>query len=394
MLPIPLTPAQIQFRDEVKAWLDEHLVGEFRTSGGIGQASSEDGLEIRARWEKELAAGRWLGLRFPREYGGRGLSLTEQIIFTYECAAARAPYRQSIQGTDLIGPTLVAFGTEAQKQRFLPGILNAEVIWCQGFSEPGAGSDLAGLSTRAERQGSDWVINGQKVWTTFGHHADWIYLLCRTNRDAPKHKGISMLLVPMRQPGVEVRRIRNIAGGSEFCEVYFDGACTEGDLVVGDVHDGWRVAMATLQFERGTGTLPHQMQFERELDDVIAAARTRGLSGSPELRQRLAEAWIGIRILTYTNARILAALAHGDGTLGPEASIAKVYSSEWHQRLCDLRMDVLGPDAMLCSYGESADCAGQQKFLSSRAESIYGGANQIQRNTIGERVLGLPREPR
>jgi alkylation response protein AidB-like acyl-CoA dehydrogenase len=394
MLPIALSPEQVRFRDELREWLGEHLTGDFVTFGGIGQASSEEGFEVRARWEKELAAGRWLGLRFPKEYGGRGLSLTEQIVFTYECAAANAPYRLSIQGTELLGPTLVAFGTDAQKRRFLPDILNADVIWCQGFSEPGAGSDLAGLSTRAERHGDEWVIEGQKVWTTFGHHADWIYLLCRTNPQAPKHKGISMLLVPMHQAGVEVRRIRNIAGGSEFCEVFFDGARTEADLVVGEVDDGWRVAMATLGFERGTGTLPHQMQFEREVDELIGTAKRLGRTTSPVVRQRLVEAWIGVRILTFTNARTLNALVRGDGTLGPEASIAKVYASEWHQRLCELRLDVLGPEAALYSYGDSAGQAGQQKFLLSRAESIYGGANQIQRNTIGERVLGLPREPR
>ncbi len=394
MLPIDLNPDQIRFRHEVRNWLGEHLTGDFVTFGGIGQAASEEGFEVRARWEKELARGRWLGLRFPRECGGRGLTLTEQIIFTYECAAARAPYRLSIQGTELLGPTLVAFGTEAQKRRFLPEILNADVIWCQGFSEPGAGSDLAGLSTRAERQGDEWVINGQKVWTTFGHHADWIYLLCRTNPGAPKHKGISMLLVPVHQPGVEVRRIRNIAGGSEFCEVFFDGARTEGDLVVGGIDDGWRVAMATLGFERGTGTLPHQMQFERELDDLIALAKRLGRTSSPVVRQRIAEAWIAVRILTYTNARTLNALVSGDGTLGPEASIAKVYSSEWHQRLCELRLEVLGAEGALCDYRDAPGDGIPQKFLSSRAESIYGGANQIQRNTIGERVLGLPREPR
>jgi alkylation response protein AidB-like acyl-CoA dehydrogenase len=394
MLPITLSAEQLRFRDEVRSWLQEHLTGDFVTFAGVGQASSEEGFEVRARWEKELAAGRWLGLRFPKEYGGRGLTLTEQIIFAYECAVAKTPYRLSVQGTELLGPTLVAFGTEAQKRRFLPDILNADVIWCQGFSEPGAGSDLAGLSTRAVRMGDEWVIHGQKVWTTFGHHADWIYLLCRTNPDAPRHKGISMLLVPMHQAGVEVRRIRNIAGGSEFCEVFFDGARTDGELVVGEVDDGWRVAMATLGFERGTGTLPHQMQFEREVDDLIALAQRLGRANSPGVRQRLADAWIGVRILTYTNARTLNALVRGDGTLGPESSIAKVYSSEWHQRLCELKLDILGPEAMLCGYGDSSGELLQQKFLLSRAESIYGGANQIQRNTIGERVLGLPREPR
>ncbi len=394
MLPIALTAEQLRFREEVREWLAEHLVGEFRTFGGVGQAASEEGFDVRARWEKELAQGGWLGLGFPREYGGRGASVTEQIVFAYECAAANAPYRLSIQGTEMLGPTLVAFGTESQKQRFLPDIVNADVIWCQGFSEPGAGSDLASVRTAARRDGDEWVIDGQKGWTTFGHHADWIYVLCRTNPDVPKHKGLSLLLVPMRQPGVEVRRIRNIAGASEFCEVFFDGARTDADLVVGEVNGGWRVALGTLGFERGTATLPHQMQFEREVDELIAAAQALGRSESPVVRQRLAAAWIGVRILGFTNARTLNAIVRGDGTLGPESSIGKVYWSEWHQRLCELKIAVIGAEGMLYGYDESHVDAMQRSFLLSRAETIYGGANQIQRNTIGERVLGLPREPR
>jgi alkylation response protein AidB-like acyl-CoA dehydrogenase len=394
MFPLTLTAQQDLFREEVRKWLGDHLVGDYLAPGGIGRAASEEGFEVRSRWEKELAQGGWLGLGFPREYGGRGASVTEQIVFAYEYAAAGAPYRLSIQGTEMLGPTLVAHGSEAQKRRFLPDILSADVIWCQGFSEPGAGSDLASVRTTARLEGDEWIIDGQKVWTTFGHHADWIYVLCRTNLERPKHQGLSLLLVPVRQPGIEVRRIRNIAGGSEFCEVFFDGARTEADLVVGEVDGGWKVALATLGFERGTATLPHQMQFEREVDDLIDRARSRGLTASPVIRQRLADAWIGVRVLSYTNARKLNALVRGDGTLGPESSIGKVYWSEWHQRFCELGLDVLGPESMLCRYDESEPDAGQRSFLLSRAETIYGGANQIQRNTLGERVLGLPREPR
>jgi alkylation response protein AidB-like acyl-CoA dehydrogenase len=393
MFPFALSPDERRFRDEVIAWLDAHLVDEFAAFGGRGAAASEEGFELRARWEKELASGGWLGLGFPREYGGRGASVTEQIVFAYECARAKAPYRLSIQGTEMLGPTLVAFGTDEQKRRFLPEILRADVIWCQGFSEPGAGSDLAAVRTTAVPEGNDWVLDGQKVWTTFGHHADWIYVLARTDPQAPKHRGLSFLLVPMRQAGVEVRPIVNIAGAGEFCEVFFDGARTARDLVVGDVNRGWGVALTTLGFERGTATLPHQMAFEREVDDLIALARARGLGGDPVLRQRLADAWIGVRILAFTNGRKLVSLARGDG-LGPEASIGKIYWSEWHQRLCELKLDVLGPGATLYSYDESEEEGGQRSFLLSRAETIYGGANQIQRNTIGERVLGLPKEPR
>jgi alkylation response protein AidB-like acyl-CoA dehydrogenase len=395
VLPIALSPRQAAFRDEVRAWLAEHLVGEFLEFGGRGAAASEEGFDVRARWEKELAAGGWLGLGFPEAYGGRGATITEQIVFAYECARAGAPYRLSIQGTEMLGPTLVAFGTDEQKRRFIPEILRADVIWCQGFSEPGAGSDLASVRTAARLEGEEWVLDGQKVWTTFGHHADWIYVLCRTDATVPKHQGLSLLLVPMRQPGVEARPIRNLAGGAEFCEVFFDGARTTADLVVGGVNNGWKVALGTLGFERGTATLPHQMQFEREVDDLIATARRNGTTADPALRQRLVDAWIGVRILGFNNARKLAALMRGDGTLGPEASIGKVYWSEWHQRLGELMLDVLGPESLLFSYDDEARAEAMQRiFLLSRAESIYGGANQIQRNTLGERVLGLPKEPR
>ncbi|MBW8826050.1 MAG: acyl-CoA dehydrogenase family protein [Acidobacteria bacterium] len=394
MLPVVLSPEEDSFRDEVRQWLAAHLVGDFLAFGGRGGAASDEGFELRLAWEKELARGGWLGLGFPTEYGGRGASITEQIVFAYEYAQAKAPYRLSIQGTEMIGPTIVAFGTEAQKRRFLPDILQADVIWCQGFSEPGAGSDLASVRTTAVRDGDSWVLEGQKVWTTFGHHADWIYVLCRTDAEAPKHKGLSMLLVPMKQPGVEVRQIRNIAGASEFCETFFDGARTDADLVVGEVNGGWRVALGHLGFERGTAALPALMQFERELDDLLALARARGRADDPVLRQRLAEAWIGVRISGFSTARKLGALLRGDGTLGPESSIGKLYDSTWHQKLCELKVDILGPEATLYAYDESESEGWQRSFLLSRAETIYGGASQIQRNTLGERVLGLPREPR
>jgi alkylation response protein AidB-like acyl-CoA dehydrogenase len=394
VLPLDLSPTEAAFRADVRAWLSEHLVGEFLAFGGRGAPASEEGLDVRAAWEKELARGGWLGLGFPKEFGGRAASVAEQIVFAYECARAGAPYRLSIQGTEMLGPTLVTFGSDAQKRRFLPPILAAEVIWCQGFSEPDAGSDLAAVRTRAVVEGDRWVINGQKVWTTFGHHADWIYVLCRTDMEAPKHEGLSLLLVPMRQPGIEVRRIVNIAKGSEFCEVFFNRAETEVDLVVGPVGQGWRVALGTLGFERGTATLPHQMQFEREVDDLLLVAQSTGASQNPVIRQRLADAWIGVRILGFLNARKLAGLVTDDGRIGPEASIGKLFWSEWHQKLCELKMDIVGAAGTLYSFGDDPQEGMQRTFLLSRAETIYGGANQIQRNTIGERVLGLPREPR
>jgi alkylation response protein AidB-like acyl-CoA dehydrogenase len=389
LLGIQLTPQQMAFRSELCAWLDAHLVGEYLAFGGRGRASSDEGFDLRQRWERELADGHWLGLGIPAGYGGRGLGLTEQIVFAYECARARAPYRLSIQGTDMLGPTLVAFGTEAQKRRFLPSILAADVIWCQGFSEPEAGSDLAGVRTRAALQGDTWVLNGQKIWTTFGHYADWIYVLCRTDTDAPKHHGLSLLLVPLDQPGVEVRPIRNMADESDFCEVFFSDARTSADLVVGPVNAGWKVALGTLGFERGTATLPYQMKFEREVGALITLARQRQVG--PALRDRLARAYIGVRILGFNNQRNLTALVRGDGTLGPESSISKLYWASWHRDLGELGVELLGAEGM-CDAGPHHDLL--QTFLLSRAETIYGGTNQIQRNTIGERVLGLPREPR
>ncbi len=389
LLGMPLTPDQVAFRDEFLRWLDEHLVGEFLEFGGRGRASSDEGFEVRQRWEKELARGGWLGLSVPAQYGGRGMGLAEQIIFTYEYARAGAPYRLSIQGTDMLGPTLIAFGSEEQKRRFIPDILEANVIWCQGFSEPEAGSDLAGVRTRAELRGETWLLNGQKIWTTFGHHADWIYVLCRTDPDAPKHQGLSLLLVPIDQPGVEVRPIRNLAGETDFCEVFFTDARTSADLVVGPLNGGWKVAMGTLGFERGTATLPYQMKFEKEVRDLIGIARERGIGATA--RARLVDAYIGVRILGFNNQRNLTALVRGDGTLGPGSSISKLYWASWHRALGELGMDILGPEGM-CRGGPHDDLI--QTFLLSRAETIYGGSNQIQRSTIAERVLGLPREPR
>jgi alkylation response protein AidB-like acyl-CoA dehydrogenase len=395
-MPMPgLTEEDAAFRDEVRAWLEEHLIGDFLEFGGRGAAASDEGFDLRARWERELASGGWLGLAFPKEYGGRGLGIGAQIVFAYECARMGAPYRLSIQGTEMIGPTIAMLGTPEQKQRFLPDILAANVIWSQGFSEPGAGSDLANVRTTARLDGDSWVVDGQKVWTTFGHHADWIYVLARTNPDAARHKGLSLLLVPMDQPGVEVRPIVNMARSAEFCEVFFDGARTMADLVVGEVDGGWATAMTVLGLERATATLPHQMQFERELDDVIERARASRRLDDPVLRQRVMQAWIGLRVLACNNARSLTALMQ-TGRAGPQSSIGKIYWSEWHQRLCELKLDVLGPEAMRFDYAEDAVEAHrmQHTFLLSRAETIYGGSNQIQRNTVGERVLGLPKEPK
>ena len=265
------------FRREARGWLTDQLAGEFAVVRGRGGPGDEHELfEERAAWERALGSAGWIGIGWPREFGGRGLSLTQQVIFYEEYARAQGPGRVGIVGEGLLGPTLIQFGNEEQKRRFLPGILTGTEIWCQGYSEPNAGSDLANVQTRAARDGDEWVIDGQKVWTSLAHWADWCFVLCRTDRDAPRHRGISYLLVPMRQPGVEIRPIVQVTGTSEFNEVFFDGARTAADNVVGAVNDGWKVAMGTLAFERGASTLGQQLSFENELAELLETAHKRG----------------------------------------------------------------------------------------------------------------------
>jgi len=386
-----LSAEDAAFRDELRDWLADHLVGDFRAARGVGGPADDRGWEIRLAWEKELAAARWLNVSWPVEYGGRGGTASQELIFHIEHAAAEAPYWVGVQGRDLFGPTLLEYGTKEQQARFLPPITRCEEFWGQGFSEPDAGSDLAGLKTRAERDGDEWVVTGQKVWTTFGNYADWLYVLCRTNPDAPKHRGISMLLVPRHQPGVDVRPIRNMAGGREFCEIFFDGARTTVDNVVGDVDGGWKVVMGTLGNERaGATVLPFQASFEREMRVLLDLVRTRGLDRLPVVRQRLAKAWSGLRILQLNNDRLLTAVLQGVHP-GPESSIGKLYWANWHRDFGELMMDLLGADALVAADQEPM-AEMRHSFLNSRAETIYGGANEIQRNILGERVLGLPKE--
>lgn len=390
---IALAPEDEAFRAELRDWLAAHLVGEFKELGGVGGPADDEAWDVRLAWERQLVDGRWLNVAWPEEYGGRGGTLRQELLFHIEHAAANAPYWVGVQGRDLFGPTLLEFGTNEQKKRFLPPIAHAEELWGQGFSEPDAGSDLAGLNTRAERDGDEWVITGQKIWTTFGSHADWLYVLCRTNPDAPKHKGISMLLVPRHQDGVDVRPIRNIAGGLEFCEVFLDGARTAADLVVGAVDGGWSVVMGTLGNERaGATVLPFQASFEREMRQLLDLVRAKRLDHDPVLRQRLAHAWGGLRIMNLNNDRLLASVLQG-GHPGPESSVGKLYWANWHRDFGELMVDVLGADALITRPDGSLHPM-VRSFLNSRAETIYGGANEIQRNILGERVLGLPKEPK
>ncbi len=380
------------FRREARTWLTDRLAGEFAVVRGRGGPGDEHALfDERAAWERALGDAGWIGIGWPREYGGRGLSLTQQVIFYEEYTRAHGPGRVSLIGEGLLGPTLVQFGTDEQKRRFLPGILAGTEFWCQGYSEPNAGSDLANVQTRAELDGDEWVITGQKVWTSLAQWADWCFVLCRTNRDAPPHPGISYLLVPMRQAGIEIRPIVQITGTAEFNEVFFDGARTPRANVVGEVDGGWKVAMGTLAFERGASTLGQQLHFENELTEIVEVAKKRGRTDDPILRQRLADAWIALRIMRFNALRSLTALQHADMT--PLTSVHKLYWASVHRRLGELAMDVLGADAGVADAGEDLGAL-QRLFLYSRADTIYGGSNQIQRNVIGERVLGLAKEPR
>ena len=378
-----------EFRAEVRGWLAENLAGEFAGLVGKGGPGREhEFVPERLAWERRLGAAGWIGLGWPGQAGGRGLSWTRQVIFHEEYARAGAPARAGHIGEQLLGPTLLMFGTEAQRARFLPGILDGSELWCQGYSEPGAGSDLAAVSTRAELRGGRWHVDGQKVWTSLAQFADWCFALARTDPAAERHRGLSYLLVPMRQPGVEVRPIVQLTGTSEFNEVFFDDALAAGDDVVGAPGEGWRVAMGTLAVERGVSTLGQQAGFQREFETVLAAARANRSIEDPDIEARLVDAWIGLRVLRYT---ALATLGTPAGTTpGTEASVAKLLWAGWHQRLGELAVDVVGPDATLAGPGYDLSDA-QRLFLYTRADTIYGGSNEIQRNVIAERMLGLPR---
>jgi len=388
------------FRAELRAWLHDHLTGEFAEAKGLGGPGREhEAFDVRVAWDRHLAAHGWTCLDWPKEYGGRAASLAQQVIFHEEYARADAPIRVSHIGEQLLGPTVIAFGTEEQKQRFLPGIRDVTELWCQGYSEPDAGSDLANVKTTAvlSEDGSEWVLNGQKVWTSLAHVADWCFVVARTDTTAPKHRGLSYLLVPMKQPGVEVRPILQLTKTSEFNEVYFTDARTGAANVVGGVDDGWKVAMATLGFERGVSTLGQQIGFRRELDGVIATARRTKAIDDPLIADRLARAAIGLDVLRLNALRSMTGLTGGvggaPGTPGPEASIAKLAWARWHRDLGELAMDVLGPAGTVTGPEYDLD-EWQRLWLFSRADTIYGGSDEIQRNVIAERVLGLPKEPR
>ncbi len=389
------SPEDAAFRQEARDWLEDNLSGEFAGARGLGRVGNEHvGREIRLAWERHLGRSGWSCVGWPVGSGGRGAPLTQQVIWNEEYVRADAPARVGVIGEGLLGPTLIAHGTEEQKRRFLDPIRLGTELWCQGYSEPDAGSDLANVQTRAVLDGDQWVVTGQKVWTSYAQWADWCFVLARTDPDVPRHGGLSYLLVPMAQPGVEVRPIRQLTGTSEFNEVFFDGARTEAHLVVGGVDNGWRVALSTLAFERGVGLLGDVVHFRRQLDQVIDVARKNGKSVDPLVRQRLVDSWVRLYLLRLNTLRSLSA---DQAAPSPQSSVSKLFWATWHRDMGEMAVDVAGTEATVLGRGPD-DGFGlselQRVFLFSRADTVYGGSNEIQRNIIGERALGLPPEPK
>ncbi len=393
-MDLRFTEEDERFRAEVAAWMGDNLAGEFACVKGRGGPGDEHSMfDERRAWERRLAEGGWTCVAWPKQYGGRDLSLMQQVIFFEEYARAGGPGRVGHIGETLLGPTLIAFGTEEQKRRFLPPIVSGDELWCQGYSEPNAGSDLANVQTRAVLDGDRWVINGQKVWTSLAQWSDWSFVICRTDFEAPSHHALSYLLVPMKQASVEIRPIEQMTGDSEFSEVFFEDAGTDAGNVVGAVNGGWKVAMGTLAFERGASTLGQQLHFQSELEEVLRIAEENGAARDPLMRQRLADSWVGLRIMRFNTLRMLSNAIDGN-ELSREGMITKLYWATWHRNLGKLAMDVLGPAAEIADSAPYALSKLQRLFLFTRSDTIYAGTNQIQRNIIGERALGLPREPR
>ncbi|MDX3745606.1 acyl-CoA dehydrogenase family protein [Streptomyces sp. AK08-02] len=404
-MDISYPPATETFRTEVRAFLAETLPPDWK---GIG-ALDEDAARAFARdWRGRLVERGYLSLTWPEQYGGRGLSKLHQVVLMEELALAGVPFGlpQDTFGVKMLANTLLRWGTEEQKSHFLPRILSGEDTWCQGYSEPDAGSDLASLKTRAVRDGEEWVIDGQKVWTSGAHHSDWIFVLARTDREASRHRGISFLLVPLDQPGVEVRPFRMMSGQLHFNEVFFSGARTRADLVVGGVDNGWTVAQSLLGVERGEEAATNPILFRAEVERLVELARLYGKDQDPVFRQRIAWCWSKVEIMRCLGYRILTGWLKG-AEPGPESSIAKLYWSEYHTEVTDLAMDIMGLHGQvpvgrppLRTYrtddpgAANSSASWSTTYLISLSGTIYAGTSQVQRNILAEKVLGLPREPR
>ena len=379
-----------EFRRECADWLNGQMAGEFKDIKGITTLTEK--AERRKEWEQQLAADKWSCIGWPEEWGGRAATLAQQVIFAEEYARAGVPGRVNHIGVELAGPTLLAFGTDAQKNRFLPGIAAGQTIFCQGFSEPGAGSDLASVRTKARLEGDEWVVNGQKIWTSLAHISDWIFVVSRSEEGSKGPKGLTFLMMEIDQPGIEIRPIKQINGDAEFNETFFTDAKCPADSLIGAVGDGWKIAMGLLAFERGVSTLGQQMGFRNELDEVIAAAKATGAAKDPLIRQRIAKAEIGLQLMRYGAMRMLSNTDHSkiDGA----ALTYKIQWASWRRGLGELAMDIIGQAGEVAEGDAYEWSMLPNLFLYSRSDTIYGGTNQIQRNLIAERGLGMPREPR
>jgi alkylation response protein AidB-like acyl-CoA dehydrogenase len=393
-----LSPEQEAFRKQVRAWLEANIPAEWEAlASGSSEVPRPEAYALLRRWQRSLHEAGLVGLTWDPAYGGRGLTYVEELILAEEMALAKAPPILNVLGVGMAGPTIIAWGTEEQKRRYPSKILSCEEIWCQGYSEPNAGSDLASLATRAVKDGDHFVVNGQKVWTSFAHVADFMMLLARTDPDAPKHKGITYFLLDMHAPGVTVKPLRQITGEDEFNEVFFDNVRVHESQVLGGVNNGWAVGITTLMYERLTLGFGIQMRLKIALDRLVDLARRREREGrplakDPVMRQKLAQLWIDTECLKYTGARVLTKLLRKE-LPGAEASTGKMVWVDTHQRLQELALEIEGPYAQLARGSRWAVAGGvwQHSFLRSRANSIEGGTTEVQKNIIGERVLGLPK---
>ena len=385
------TPHEEEFRTQLRAWLNENLPDRWPEAAD-GNEMDPGYLDYLRRWQQTVFAGGWSGIAWPKEYGGRGASFIEQAILQEEMAAADAPPQIGVIGLSLVGPTIIAVGTNDQKERHLSRILSGDDIWCQGFSEPNAGSDLASLSTAAERDGDCFVVNGQKVWTSFAHIADWCLLLARTNQSAAKHKGITCLLLDMKTPGVEVRPLRMMSGESVFNKLFFTDVRIPATNVLGEIDQGWGVALTALMNERANLGAGLYAMFRRTVDALVEHTKNMQRGGQPlsndsSVRQKLAQMHVELETFRLNNLRALSRLMK-TGMPGPEASIQKLYWSEYNQRLCQLAMEILGPQAQLDGFDGGRWA---YNYLRARGNTIEAGTSEVQRNVIAQRVLGLPR---
>lgn len=390
-MDLNLTPQEAAFRDEVRAWFAANVPKDW-----VKRRNEEESMEARfaylRAWQRKMFDAGWAGVSWPKEYGGRGASLMEQVIFIEEMARAEAPPMANVLGLGLIGPTIIAYGNDAQKKRFLKKILSAEEIWCQGFSEPNAGSDLAALSSEAKLDGDHFVVNGQKIWNSYGWAADWCELVVRTDASVEKHKGLTVLLVDMKSPGVEVRPLKQMTGESEFCELFFRDVRVPVENVIGKVNDGWRVAMGTLMHERGTFGAGLQVSYRRNFNRLVEIAHQMKRTGDPLVRQKLAQAYTEIEVMRCNQMRAFSRI-NETGVPGPEGSIQKIFWSELNQRFQQMAQEIMGPYGQLAHGSDDAFDEGQWSYgyLRSRGNTIEAGTSEIQRNIIGHFVLGLPK---